>query len=172
MAAIVMDPPRLMRALTDDVYETPWEVPPLSSAAFSSTKGSLINTNHTAPRIVVTTPKAPAWMVSTVSALSRTLNLPDNWDSYGGKKTQKVVVIRALTLLGQVMSVNSPAPSVVPLSDGGIQFEWHRKNQDLEITLSANEVPTFYYQHLGRGQEKEGQATEINLLASLVESIS
>lgn len=173
MAATAVSPPRPMSALTENVYEIPCEFPALSSAAFSNTKNSLLMANRTEPKIVVTVPKEPPkWFSVTLSSLARLLNLQDNWDSYGGRKPQLIAVIQGLKLLWQIMAINTPAPSVVPLSDGGIQFEWHRKNQDLEIAFLVGELPTFYYQHRERGGPEEGPATDISLLANLVEGIS
>jgi hypothetical protein len=173
MAATATMPTRPMSALTEKVYETGWESPALSTAAFSHTKNSLLTANRIEPKIVVTVPREPPkWFSVTLASLTRLLNLQDNWDSYGGRKPQHIAVIQGLKLLSQVMANNTPAPSVVPLSDGGIQFEWHRKSQDLEIAFLVGELPTFYYQHREKEEEKEGPATDINLLANLVEGIS
>ena len=172
MSATAMRFGRGMSALTEDVYEPNWEIPALSSAAFSSTKNSLLVNQLAAPRIVVTISKEPIWFKATLNALKTLLNLQDNWDSYGASKPQETAVMQGLKLLWQVMANNSPAPGVVPLSDGGIQFEWHRNNQDLEITFSVEDVPTFYWQDLALNEEKEGPAAEISLIASLVKGLS
>ena len=126
MAARAMRLGREVRALTEDVYEPNWEPPLLSSAAFSSTKNSLLSVNQATPKIVVKISKEPSWFSATLKSLTRLLNLQDNWDSYGGSKPQYIAVIQGLKLLWQIMASDSPAPTVVPQSDGGIQFEWHR----------------------------------------------
>jgi hypothetical protein len=122
--------------------------------------------------IVVTTSEAPSWMAPTTKALSGLLNLPENWDSYGAGKIQELIVVRVLRLLTQILGISSPPPSVVPLSDGGIQLEWHRKEQDLEISFPVNALPTYFFCDRRAGIEDEDFATEITKLANLVESIS
>jgi hypothetical protein len=66
----------------------------------------------------------------------------------------------------------SPAPSIVPLGDGGIQFEWHRKQQDLEITFAADDTPQFFYQNRATGVEQIGLASDVTNLAQLLRNIA
>ncbi|KAA6463359.1 hypothetical protein DYQ86_08640 [Acidobacteria bacterium AB60] len=172
MPATAVQPFRRARALTEDVYAPSWEVPTLNSAAFSRTKTTLVPAGQIRPRIVVTTPDLPGWIAPTAKALSGLLNLSENWDSYGGARIQEAIVVRALILLTQILGINSPAPSVVPLSDGGIQLEWHRKQQDLEIVFPADALPTYFYCDRHSGIEDEATATEIVKLTNLIESIS
>lgn len=172
MPATALQPLRRARALTEDVYAYSWEVPTLNSAAFSRTKTTLIPAAQTRPRIIVTTPEPPSWITPTTKALSGLLNLPRNWDSYGAERIQESVVMRALMLLTQILGISSPPPSVVPLADGGIQLEWHRKQQDLEISFPVNALPTFFYCDRRSGIEDENLASEITKLANLIESIS
>jgi hypothetical protein len=108
----------------------------------------------------------------TISAISSIQLLGENWDSYGGKKTSDDLIKLALSILTQIMPVNAPVPSVVPLGDGGLQLEWHRKQQDLEIVFPADTTPTFYYCKKNSGVETEGFATDFLKLATFVGSIS
>lgn len=43
----------------------------------------------------------------------------------------------ALVVLDKLMRPRTPIPSVVPSSAGGIQLEWHEKDIDLELHISA-----------------------------------
>ncbi len=36
-------------------------------------------------------------------------------------------------------------PQVTPLSDGGIQAEWHTRSGDLEIVIESGEDPSYYF---------------------------
>jgi hypothetical protein len=51
---------------------------------------------------------------------------------------------------------DSLAPQMTPLADGGVQAEWHRPEQDLEIVVPANEDPTYYYFDGRTSEEEEG----------------
>jgi hypothetical protein len=62
-------------------------------------------------------------------------------------------------VLVEVMDNDAPAPSVVPLSDGGVQLEWHRRGRNLEIEFPADEAPGFYYYEDGSEFESEGQVS-------------
>ncbi len=56
------------------------------------------------------------------------------------------------------MREDSPLPGVVPLSDGGLQIEWHGKGRHLEIEFPADEAPKFYYYEDDTGEEIEDWA--------------
>jgi hypothetical protein len=43
----------------------------------------------------------------------------------------------ALQVLSGVMSEFIPTPSVVPISTGGVQFEWHQNDLDIELYIAA-----------------------------------
>jgi hypothetical protein len=83
--------------------------------------------------------------------------LPQNWDGYGASEVREDIAQQVLMVLVEVMENDSCAPSVVPLSDGGIQVEWHRRGRNLEIEFPADETPNFYYYEDESGLESEGQ---------------
>jgi hypothetical protein len=97
------------------------------------------------------------WARPTVQSLITLLQLPEDWDGYGAVPIQGQIVTKALTALLQVMDHDSPRPSAVPLSDGGIQLEWHRRGRHLELEFPANETPSFYYYEDGSETECEGK---------------
>jgi hypothetical protein len=74
-------------------------------------------------------------------------------------QVQRQIAHQALRVLVEVMEIDSPAPSVVPLSDGGIQVEWHRHGRNLEIEFPADSAPGFYYYEDGNELESEGQVS-------------
>ena len=79
----------------------------------------------------------PAWEREIVSTLCRYLELPNNWDSYGGKPLRHETGMFALQVLSSVMNSSVPLPSVVPVSSGGVQFEWHQNGLDIELYIAA-----------------------------------
>ena len=101
-------------------------------------------------------PEVAAWLKPTVQSLLDLLQLPQNWDGYGAVQVQEQIALKALMVLVEVMERDAPAPSVVPLNDGGIQVEWHRRGRNLEIEFPAGEAPGFYYYEDGSELESEG----------------
>jgi hypothetical protein len=95
----------------------------------------------------------------TIQSLRDLLQLPGDWDGYGAVQIQERIAQKALMVLVEVMENDAPAPSVVPLSDGGIQVEWHRRGRSLEIEFPADGAPGFYYYGDGSELESEGQVS-------------
>ena len=79
----------------------------------------------------------PAWEREIVATLCRYLELPSNWDSYGGKPLRLDTGMFALQVLSNIMSETIPLPSIVPISSGGVQFEWHQNDLDIELYIAA-----------------------------------
>jgi hypothetical protein len=102
----------------------------------------------------------------------RVQSLPENWDSYGGKRIGFDVVAQSLSILGLIMDSASPAPFVVPLGDGGLQLEWHRNQQDLEVVFPGDDLPQFFYTDRRVGAEHEGPASDVVHLAQLLRNIA
>lgn len=113
----------------------------------------------------------PAWIKPTLSAFRDVQELPPNWDSYGAKPSETGLINASLSLLTQIMDDRFPPPAVVPLADGGLQFEWHRNNQDLEIVFPAEEPPTYYYQDRD-GQQEEGPANATRRIVALLSQLA
>jgi hypothetical protein len=53
------------------------------------------------------------------------------------------------------MQDDSSAPLVTPLSDGGVQAEWHKHNEALEVVVPADEEVRYYYYNEDSAQEEE-----------------
>jgi hypothetical protein len=73
------------------------------------------------------------WFDSTVQALKNMLSLAANWDSYGAPPIDPITLSSALEFLCDAIQDDTPAPSVVPTSHGGIQIEWHTQGIDIEV---------------------------------------
>ena len=104
-------------------------------------------------------PVFPAWLQPTIQSFQDLLQVPQNWDGYGASQMNEQVLQLALLLLVEVMDNDAPQPSAVPLSDGGIQIEWHRRGRNLEIEFPASEPPAFYYYEDNSETECEGPAS-------------
>lgn len=79
----------------------------------------------------------PAWVAPTVEKLGRFLTMPRGWDSYGAKKVEPDCVLSAIQTAFEVMQDETPAPTVVPTSCGGVQLEWHTRGIDLEVEVCS-----------------------------------
>lgn len=83
----------------------------------------------------------PAWVEPTVRSTDRLLRLGPDWDTYGGCPVDLKCAVAAIRLAFNTLRDDTPVPSVVPTSRGGLQLEWHTRGVDLEIEfLSATRV--------------------------------
>jgi len=67
-------------------------------------------------------------------AAVRLLALKENWDTYGAPIISKIAVDAAL----QLRNVLAAVPSFVPMSNGGVQIEWHSQGFDVELEIQPN----------------------------------
>lgn len=99
------------------------------------------------------------WWPVTKSRVRELMSLPENWDFQGASKIHSDTAVFALTMLEQLLGADSPAPQIVPLAFGGLQFEWHENDIDLEIEVAGpNEVYVFFDDH----QAEEGDGDWIS----------
>lgn len=77
------------------------------------------------------------------------------WDSYNAKPASLQLVVKLLNVLSIVIRDNFQPPQVTALADGGMQAEWHRSKRDLEIVVSADEPPAYYFFDHATGAEEE-----------------
>lgn len=70
--------------------------------------------------------------------LQKLAKLPENWDSYGALRISPVALAATDLLLNLLILLDTELPSVVPLTDGGIQLEWCTKNCDIEAQINAD----------------------------------
>jgi hypothetical protein len=63
--------------------------------------------------------------------------LPNNWDSYGSPRISEEVIERAIEFVMASFD-RGPSPRILPVSGGGIQFEWENDNRELEIEFTPD----------------------------------
>ncbi|MBI2960196.1 MAG: hypothetical protein HYY28_07785 [Betaproteobacteria bacterium] len=80
-------------------------------------------------------PSGKHWQAQIVSSIDRLLRLPENWNSYGAPRIRHDTAMFAIVVLENIMIPGTPLPSVVPTTQGGIQFEWHENDIDFEIDV-------------------------------------
>lgn len=97
----------------------------------------------------------PPWFAPVLRSFLERRGEKPGWDSYDAKPTETRHAVRLLTYLFALMGRNSTPPTITPLWDGGVQATWHRNSKDLEIVVSADEPPTYYFRDAATGEEQE-----------------
>ena len=106
--------------------------------------------------VVVPQPE-PAWLYQVLDRLKHLSLLGENWDSYNGQSPSDESIFGALVVISRVLSPESRVPAIVPLSEGGIQIEWHGDGEELEIHVhSDGRISAF------RFDEQAGEAYEVD----------
>ena len=129
--------------------------PPMSAASSTLTWGR---------EVVSFTVRQPAasWLRGAVAQVEELTALAANWDTYGAAPIAAGPATQAVKfLLDNAYSELAP-PAVVPLSDGGVQLEWHRGGLDVEIAFSTIE-PGVYIEDAETGESTE---TALNTAAA------
>lgn len=113
----------------------------------------------------------PAWFDPLVNQIANVLALGPNWDTYGAPRIEPKTVSSAVEIVFGILGQSSPAPQIVPLATGGIQFEWHRRGVDLEIVFDADSRPTFTFED-STGTEETGVIPEnLDRLRALIAKV-
>lgn len=76
------------------------------------------------------------WRREAIKKVIQLGGLAQNWDSYGSGAPTWGVRRAAIDLLLSVPS--EVAPAIVPVSGGGLHFEWSLGNKELEISIDAD----------------------------------
>jgi hypothetical protein len=103
---------------------------------------------------------APEWLPEAEEALRQLTGLPQNWDSYGARPIQPLVVQSAIDLLRKIARADMPRPAVVPTVRGGVQLEWHARGIDLEVEFTSPEKIHVLYEDV---QEEDEWELELGL---------
>ena len=111
-----------------------------------------------------------AWFKTTVAELADLLHLPPNWYSYGARPVEERNIAVALELLIRIMQDDTPSPSVVPTTTGGVQLEWHLQGVDLEVEVASPGRLHAFCEHVNSGVSWERDLTTD--LAPLVDELS
>lgn len=97
-------------------------------------------------------------------------SLAPDWDSYGAHPLSATAVKRSVNLFPLLLPPESPAPTVVPTRDGGLQFEWHQGGIDIEIRVPSSGPVSYYVANADSEQEGEGE-TERNAIREALRSL-
>jgi hypothetical protein len=98
----------------------------------------------------------PSWATPVLQSLAERWGARPGWDSYEAKPTSPQLAAKLLNIFSDLMQEGSALPHITPLSDGGVQAEWHNQGKDLEIVVPADGDPTYYYFDQATNEEEEG----------------
>src|SRR5205823_7779264 len=97
------------------------------------------------------------------------LDLPIGWDGYAGQPLKLETGMFALKVLNGIMTSQVPVPDVVPTGNGGIQFEWHGEDFELEIYFAAPyDCELWYSDHRSGVEDTMTLSSDFGQLARLV----
>jgi hypothetical protein len=120
-----------------------------------------------------TAPPERKWQMEVLQRLVRSRSLQPGWDSYNGRPMSREVGFFAQEVLIGVMRPRTPMPQIVPLSDGGVQIEWHERGIDLEFRISAPyECELWFEDHLTGRQLSTELSTDFALLRDKIAELS
>lgn len=93
--------------------------------------------------------------VATLNALDQLKCLGPNWNGYNATPIDRQVIDAAKRFIGLIPSDIVTTPSVVPMTRGRLQFEWHRGNRSLEIELETRDRIHYLKWDTDEGIEEE-----------------
>ena len=89
----------------------------------------------------VLTTSSPSWLHAVQVQIEECSRLEAGWDSYSARPISSNACAAAYRIVRELATRRTPIPSVVPTSDGLIQFEWHTNDIDLEVrVLSSTKI--------------------------------
>jgi hypothetical protein len=98
----------------------------------------------------------PHWFESAICKILDFGNLKPGWDSYNAKAIGIIAIMPALELLTEFARNGCPPPEIIPVPNGGIQFEWNKEYMGMEIEIISPTKVTAYYEFFETGEEWEG----------------
>lgn len=99
--------------------------------------------------------KPAEWLMPLVTRICELGFLPENWDSYGARPISPQNAASALEILMDVLTRDTPTPSIVPTCRGGLQAEWHVAGIDLEIEFHSPHQTSLSFEDGEQDEELE-----------------
>jgi hypothetical protein len=79
----------------------------------------------------------PPWIDPLIERLESVLTLEAGWDGAQASTITNDALAATLSVLEETMAWDTITPAVVPVTDGGVQLEWHCAGVDLEVYIDA-----------------------------------
>lgn len=103
--------------------------------------------------VVTSTTGDLVWTRDVTAKLDAIAALPHNWDGDGGDPVPHRIVTAAGELLLPLARMQPPVPRIAPVLGGGLQFEWHIGDRELEIEIMPDGTIEYLTAEGGRVQE-------------------
>jgi len=94
--------------------------------------------------VTLTNRNVPEWFNEITADIIEFLKLPANWDQEGAPEIDNSVAIKAICVLNDLINKNTARPYTFPTPHGGIQFEWHLEEHDLELRFLPDRLLLLY----------------------------
>ena len=112
------------------------------------------------------------WREKAIRRLTDLALLRMGWDGHQGLPLDRDTMEFAVTIIAGLMRPSVPIPSIVPLSYGGLQIEWHRNGWDVEIEFIAPYEVEVYEKDVRTGEDKVFPLTrDFRALDEVIEKI-
>jgi hypothetical protein len=118
----------------------------------------------------VTQPE-PSWFYPAMSRFQHLSRLADNWDTYGGSRVSDDAIYTALSIIARLLRDQSVPPAIVPTSQGGVQLEWHRVGDEVEVRVTPTGEISAFRCNEGDGKIDEIEKISLADLSPLVELV-
>lgn len=102
-------------------------------------------------------------MAALARRLGELLSLEDGWDTYGGRAPQGHLLNAGLRFVEPLLTADLESPHVTPTSRGGVQFEWHVGDAELEIEVVGSDRFEIFFEDEKTGEVVERQVTSRHL---------
>ncbi len=89
------------------------------------------------------------------SEIDRLAALGPNWDGYGSDALDRAILDAARQFVARMAPAPAAQPLVVPMSNGALQFEWHRGQRILELEIEDPETIHYLKWDPAEGIEEE-----------------
>lgn len=115
------------------------------------------------------------WLRVSLDQVQRLRGLGTDWDGYGSRPPNRFLLGMADTFLRSLwrMSGFLPAPSIVPVPGGALQFEWVNSERELEVVLELEDhnsaaIQVRFLQTVGGAPAAGGELEEPKELVPLL----
>ena len=99
---------------------------------------------------------ASGWLEAAVHRISDLVELPENWDSYGGFPASAQAARAMLRFLSSLSKIVSDGPAISSTPEGGLACEWRRERAQLIVEFDDGGLLCFYWTDERTGEEVEG----------------
>lgn len=110
----------------------------------------------------------PTWLPQVIDSANEILRLEDGWAGPGSVAPTAQVVLRALEALNELAVRSLLRPQLLPTVDGGVQFEWHVRGLDVELSFLPWGESDVYIYHQESGEEQAGDLSEHSQIVRMV----